>query len=276
MTLSPREASELLRRHGLAPRQRLGQNFVVDPNTVRRIARLADVGPGDHVVEIGAGLGSLTLALLETGARVTAIELDDGLVEVLRETVPAAEIVAGDARQLDWAALLDGRPAVVVANLPYYAATSIVADLLDDVPLVERLLVMVQAEVGERLAAGPGTKAYGAVSVKVAYWAEASVVGRVPPTVFLPRPKVESVLVAIRRRPVPAGPPSLPPADLFRLVRAGFGQRRKTLRRSLTDLATEDDFVVAGIDPGARAEQLDVDAWGRLALAVHERGAPTS
>ena len=112
MTLSPREASELLRRHGLAPRQRLGQNFVVDPNTVRRIARLADVGPDDHVVEIGAGLGSLTLALLETGARVTAIELDDGLVEVLRETVPAAEIVAGDALQLDWAAMLDGRRAV--------------------------------------------------------------------------------------------------------------------------------------------------------------------
>jgi 16S rRNA (adenine1518-N6/adenine1519-N6)-dimethyltransferase len=273
VTLSPREASELLRRHGLAPRQRLGQNFVVDPNTVRRIARLADVGPDDHVVEIGAGLGSLTLALLETGARVTAIELDDGLVEVLHETVPAARIVAGDARQLDWAALLDGRPAVVVANLPYYAATSIVADLLDDVPLVERLLVMVQAEVGERLAAGPGTKAYGAVSVKVAYWAEAAVVGRVPPTVFLPRPKVDSALVAIRRRSVPAGPPSVPAADLFRLVRAGFGQRRKTLRRSLTDLATEADFVAAGIDPGARAEQLDVEAWGRLALAVHEHGA---
>jgi 16S rRNA (adenine1518-N6/adenine1519-N6)-dimethyltransferase len=273
VTLSPREASELLRRHGLAPRQRLGQNFVVDPNTVRRIARLAEVGPGDRVVEIGAGLGSLTLALLETGARVTAIELDDGLVDVLHETAPAAEIVAGDARQLDWTALLAGQPVVVVANLPYYAATSIVADLLDDVPLVERLLVMVQAEVGERLAAGPGTKAYGAVSVKVAYWAEASVVGRVPPSVFLPRPKVDSVLVAIRRRPVPAGPPSVPPEELFRLVRAGFGQRRKTLRRSLADLATEHDFVSAGIDPGARAEQLDVDAWGRLALAVRERGA---
>jgi 16S rRNA (adenine1518-N6/adenine1519-N6)-dimethyltransferase len=273
VTLSPREASELLRRHGLAPRQRLGQNFVVDPNTVRRIARLAEVGPGDHVVEIGAGLGSLTLALLETGARVTAIELDDGLVEVLRETAPAADIVAGDARQLDWAPLLAGRPAVVVANLPYYAATSIVADLLDDEPLVERMLVMVQAEVGERLAAGPGTKAYGAVSVKVAYWAEAAIVGRVPPSVFLPRPKVDSALVAIRRRPAPAGPPSVPPEELFRLVRAGFGQRRKTLRRSLAGLVSADDFVASGIDPGARAEQLDVDAWGRLALAVHERGA---
>jgi 16S rRNA (adenine1518-N6/adenine1519-N6)-dimethyltransferase len=272
VTLGPREASELLRRHGLAPRQRLGQNFVVDPNTVRRIARLAEIGPTDHVVEIGAGFGSLTLALLETGAWVTAIELDDGLVEALRETAPDAEIVAGDARELDWTTLLDGQPAIVVANLPYYAATSIVADLLDDVPLVERMLVMVQAEVGERLAAGPGTKAYGAVSVKVAYWAAASVVGRVPPSVFLPRPKVDSALVAIRRRPVPAGPPGVRPEVLFDLVRAGFGQRRKTLRRSLRGRVSEEDFATAGIDPGARAEELDVDAWGRLALVVHARG----
>jgi 16S rRNA (adenine1518-N6/adenine1519-N6)-dimethyltransferase len=271
VTLGPREASELLRRHGLAPRQRLGQNFVVDPNTVRRIARLAAVGPGDHVVEIGAGLGSLTRALLETGARVSAIELDDGLVGVLRETVPEAEIVAADAREVDWGALLDGRPAVLVANLPYHAATAIVADLLDEVPLFERMLVMVQAEVGERLAARPGTKAYGAVSVKVAYWATAEVVGRVPPSVFLPRPKVESALVAIRRRPEPAGLASVPPDELFRLVRAGFGQRRKTLRRSLASVASVDDLVAAGIDPGARAEQLDVAAWVRLASVGHDR-----
>ena len=271
MTLSPREASELLRRHGLAPRQRLGQNFVVDPNTVRRIARLAAVGPGDHVVEIGAGLGSLTRALLETGAEVTAIELDVGLVAVLHETVPDATIVAGDARHVDWTAILRGRPAILVANLPYHAATSMVADVLDELPLVERLLVMVQAEVGERLAAAPGTKAYGAVSVKVAYWAQATIVGRVPPSVFLPRPKVDSVLVAIRRRGQPFGPPEVPPDELFALVRAGFAQRRKTLRRSLSGLVTAGDFGTAGIDPGARAEQLDVEAWGRLALAVHQR-----
>ena len=147
--------------------------------------------------------------------------------------MPEAEIIAGDARRVDWATILRGEPAVLVANLPYNLATPIVADLLDDVPLIERMLVMVQAEVGERLAAPPGTKAYGAVSVKVAYWAEATVVGRVPPTVFLPRPKVDSALVAIRRRPVPAGPASVAPDELFALVRAGFGQRRKTLRRSL-------------------------------------------
>ena len=131
-------------------------------------------------------------------------------------------------------------------------------------PLIERMLVMVQAEVGQRLAAGPGSKAYGAVSVKVAYWAEASVVGRVPPSVFLPRPKVDSALVAIRRRDVPAGPAGVPPEALFTLVRAGFSQRRKTLRRSLAGLVDEADFAAAGVDPGARAEQLDVAAWGRL------------
>ncbi len=268
MTLGPRETRELLRKHGLAPRQSRGQNFVVDPNTVRRVARLAGVGPDDHVIEIGAGLGALTRALLDTGARVTAIEVDEGLVRVLAEVVPDATIVTANALEVDWASLLGDQPAVLVANLPYNVATPIVADLLDGVPLIRRMLVMVQAEVGARLAAGPGSKAYGAVSVKVAYWARASVVGRVPPTVFFPQPKVESALVAIERRDVPAGPTGVRPDDLFALVRAGFGQRRKTLRRSLAGLVSEADFMAAGVDPGARAEQLDVDAWGRLALAV--------
>jgi 16S rRNA (adenine1518-N6/adenine1519-N6)-dimethyltransferase len=133
------------------------------------------------------------------------------------------------------------------------------------------MLVMVQAEVGARLAARPGSKAYGAVSVKVAYWAQASLVGRVPPTVFLPQPKVDSALVSIERREAPAGPAGVTPAELFALVRAGFGQRRKTLRRSLAGLVEEADFTAAGVDPGARAEQLDVEAWGRLAVAVHAR-----
>jgi 16S rRNA (adenine1518-N6/adenine1519-N6)-dimethyltransferase len=272
VSLGPREASELLRRYGLSPRQSLGQNFVVDPNTVRRIARLADVGPDDHVVEIGAGLGSLTRALVETGARVTAIELDEGLVRVLRETLPSVEVLAADARSADWPHVLGGRPAVLVANLPYKVATPIVAVLLDEVPLVERMLVMVQAEVGRRLVAAPGTKTYGAVSVKVAYWAEAVIVGYVPPTVFLPRPKVESALVAIRRRPVPAGPPDVPPAQLFALVRAGFNQRRKTLRRSLRGIVEPVDFARAGVDSGLRAEQLAVEDWVRLSAAVIARG----
>lgn len=259
----------------MRPSRALGQNFVVDPNTVRRIARLAEVGPGDRVVEIGAGLGSLTLALAETGASVTAVELDHGLATVLRLVVPAGvRVVEADALDVDWDALLGtiGSQWVLVANLPYNVATPLVATLLDEVPVIERMLVMVQREVAERLAAGPGTKAYGAVSVKVAYWAEAAVVGRVPATVFLPRPNVESALVRIRRRPRPAVS-DVDPAWLFTLVRAGFGQRRKMLRRSLADLVTPEAFDAAGIRPEARGEELSVDDWGRLARAAPRRSA---
>lgn len=268
MTIGRRDAAALLARHGLAPKRSLGQNFVVDPNTVRRIARLAGVGAGDHVVEVGAGLGALTLALAETGAAVTAVEVDAHLVPVLEEVLAGtgARVVHGDAMALDWDGLLAaaGRWSLV-ANLPYNVATPLVLDVLDDVPAVDRLLVMVQAEVGERLAAGPGDPAYGIPSVKVAYWATAQVVGRVPPTVFLPRPRVDSALVRITRRPVPATPAD--PARLFALVRAGFGQRRKTLRRSLAGLVDADAFAAAGVDPGARAEDLSVEDWGRLASA---------
>ncbi len=272
MTLTPRRAVELLERHGLAPRKALGQNFVVDPNTVRRIARLAAVGPGDHVVEIGPGLGSLTGALVDTGAELVAVEADAGLVRVLAAELPAVRVVHADALTVDWAQVLgDRQDWVLVANLPYNIATPLIADLLDGVPAITRMLVMVQAEVGDRLCARAGSDAYGAVSVKVAYWAEAGLVGKVPPTVFLPRPKVDSALVSIVRRDRPATDADR--ALLFELVRAGFGRRRKMLRNSLADLAEPADFVAAGIRPEARAEELDVGAWGRLADAVaHRRG----
>ena len=258
---------ELLARHNLHPKRALGQHFVVDPNTVRRVARLAGVGPGDRVVEVGAGLGALTLALAETGASVTAVEVDRKLLPPLREVVEPAgvRVVEGDALRLDWDALLGDERWVLVANLPYNVATPLVADLLDQVPAIHRMLVMVQREVGERLAARPGDDAYGAVSVKVAYWAEAKVVGRVPPTVFHPVPKVESALVRIERRPSPAVGSQVDPAWLFRLVAAGFGQRRKMLRRSLSSLVGPDAFEAAGIRPEARAEELAVEDWGRLA-----------
>jgi 16S rRNA (adenine1518-N6/adenine1519-N6)-dimethyltransferase len=239
---------------------------------VRRIARLAGVGAGDRVVEIGAGLGSLTLALLETGASVTAVEIDRYLLPVLREVAePAgARVVEGDALRLDWRELLgDGDGWVLVANLPYNVATPLVADLLDFVPAISRMLVMVQKEVGERLAARAGEEAYGAVSVKVAYWATAKLVGKVPPTVFIPQPKVDSALVAIERRPVPAVDPSLVPTErLFTVVRAGFAHRRKMLRGALAGLVTPEAFAAAGVRPESRAEELDVDAWGRLARVV--------
>lgn len=277
MTLTSREVADLLARQQHRPRRALGQHFVVDPNTVRRIARLAAVGPGDRVIEIGAGLGSLTLALLETGAEVTAVEIDHGLLPLLREVVEpgGARVVGGDALTLDWSSLLDGDGWVLVANLPYNVATPLVADLLDGVPAISRMLVMVQREVGLRLAAGVGDPAYGAVSVKVAYWATARMVGRVPPGVFLPEPTVESALVAIARRPVPAvDPADIEPAQLFALVRAGFAQRRKMLRRALAGRVDAEDFAGAGVRPEARAEELDVAAWGRLAVCVQRRTSP--
>ena len=269
MTLTKREVADLLTRHGIRPSRALGQNFVVDPNTVRRIARLAGVGPGDRVVEIGAGLGSLTLALAETGAEVVAVELDRYLLPVLREVVAPAgvRVVEGDALRLRWNDVLGDEAGqtgwVLVANLPYNVATPLVLTLLAGAPMIGRMLVMVQREVGERLAAGAGEEAYGAVSVKVAYRATATVVGRVPPTVFVPQPKVESVLVALERRPAPAV--DLPEHRLFPVVEAGLAHRRKMLRRALAGVAGEETFAAAGVRPEARAEELDIQAWGRLA-----------
>ncbi len=273
MTLTRRQVRDLLDEHGLSPSRALGQNFVADPNTVRRIARLAEVGEGDQVVEIGPGLGSLTVALAETGARVTAVELDRHLLPVLRSVVEplGVQVVQGDALRLDWDALLasagePGRPWVLVANLPYNVATPLVLDLLAGVPAIERMLVMVQREVAERLAAGPGDKAYGIPSVKVAYYADAAVVGRVPPTVFVPPPRVESALVRLRRLPRPRV--DVEPDRLFRLVEAGFGQRRKMLRRSLSGLVDPAAFAAAGVRPEARAEELELQDWARLAGAA--------
>lgn len=268
MTHSRPAVRSLLDDHGLAPRRDLGQNFVVDPNTVRRIAELARVGATDHVVEVGAGLGSLTLALAETGASVTAIEVDRGVVPVLRKIVSDSgadniTVVEADAMEADWNTLLD--PEVdggwtLVANLPYNVGTPLVCDILDDVPHVTRLLVMVQREVAERFAASPGSRAYGAISVKAAFWGRARIVGFVPASVFLPTPNVESALVEITRRE----PPAVDPIPLFDLVRTAFGQRRKMLRKSLAGVVSQQDFDAADVASTDRPENLDVDAWVRL------------
>ena len=277
MTHSRPAIRELLESNHLAPRRDLGQNFVADPNTVRRIADLARVGPGDRVVEIGAGLGSLTLALADTGADITAVEVDRGIVPLLRDVVADranVTVVEADAMEADWNALLD--PAVepgwvLVANLPYNVATPLICDLLDGVPQIRRMIVMVQREAADRFVANPRTPAYGAVSVKVAYWATGRVVGHVPASVFVPRPNVESSLVEIERRT----PPTTDPAILFPLVRAGFGQRRKMLRRSLDGVVTPEQFATADVAPTARPEELDVVAWCRLADAVAATTAPS-
>jgi 16S rRNA (adenine1518-N6/adenine1519-N6)-dimethyltransferase len=282
--LSPVDVRTLLAAHDLHPSRALGQNFLVDPNTARRIVRLADVGLGDRVLEIGPGLGSLTLALADAAAEVRALELDRHLLPALTSVVgdvPGVTVVQGDAMEIDLDALLGAAPGpepapedqesttrwICVSNLPYNVATPVVLRLLDEAPRVERLLVMVQREVGERLAAGPGSRAYGSVSVRVAYHAEARVVGAVPPTVFLPRPKVDSALVRIDRRAAPAVDVDDPDA-MFRLVRTGFAQRRKMLRRALRPALgarVEAVLVGAGIDPRLRAEALGIEQWAALA-----------
>ncbi len=269
MTHSSADIRALLDRHGLEARRALGQNFVVDPNTVRRIAALSGVGPGSNVVEIGPGLGSLTLALVEAGATVTAVEADKDLVPILAEVVHGmpVRIIEGDAREVDWNTELVAHESwQLVANLPYNIATPLVLDMLRDVPQIQSMLVMVQLEVGERLAAKAGDSAIGIPSILTAYHGTARVVGRVPPTVFHPRPRVDSALVRIDRHAAP--PVEAARRDIERLVRAAYGQRRKMLRRSLGDLVTPEQFAQADVDPQARPETLDLAAWDRLARAV--------
>jgi 16S rRNA (adenine1518-N6/adenine1519-N6)-dimethyltransferase len=271
--VTPTEIRALFDAYGLRPSKALGQNFLADGNTARRIVRLAEVAEGDNVVEVGPGLGSLTLALADAGARVLAVELDRHLLPALEAVVQGrnVEVVQADALTVAWPETLSGAPHwVMVANLPYNIATPMVVRALETAPAIDRFLVMVQREVGERLAAGAGDDAYGAVSVKVAYHAEAKVVGIVPPTVFVPRPNVESALVRLTRRLAPPVEVDDPEA-MFTLVRAGFATRRKTLRNALASVLgdrAETVLRAAGIDPGARAETLDLGAWAALARAA--------
>lgn len=246
---------------------------MVDAHTVRRIAELSGVGRGNSVIEIGAGLGSLTLALAETGAEVTAVEVDCGLARALRGVVADHDVrvIERDAQGLDWQALLAGSSNWrLVANLPYNIAASLIVDLLGNVSAIKSMLVMVQREVGERLAAQPGDKALGIPSLLVAYHGAARILGRVPATVFYPKPKVASVLVQIDRHPVP--PVEQPLESIDTLLRAGFGQRRKMLRRSLGAFVDPAGFEDAGIDSRARPETLSLGDWSRLA-AVADFGA---
>jgi 16S rRNA (adenine1518-N6/adenine1519-N6)-dimethyltransferase len=271
--LTPASIQALLDRYGLHPGRALGQNFLADPNTARRIVRLAGIGPGARVIEVGPGLGSLTLALVDAGAaEIVALELDRHLVPVLREVLEgtAVRVEQGDALTVDWTALLGATGGwSMVSNLPYNVATPLVVGVLEQAPMVERLFVMVQREVGERMAAEPNSDAYGAVSVKIAYYARAELAGMVPPTVFLPKPAVDSALVRLVRRTEP--PVVVPDVDrLFALVRAGFATRRKMLRRALmTELGTRTTAVLeaAGVEPSARAETLALDQWAAIARA---------
>jgi len=262
------ELRRLLDEHGISPSRALGQNFVADPNTVERIARLARVGVGDHVVEIGAGLGSLTLALAATRADIIAVEVDRYLIPVLESLAPAnVRVVHADALLLDFAELLDpDTQYTLVANLPYNVATPLVMTLLEHVPTITRMIVMVQREVAERLAAVPGSRAFAGVTARRSYFAEARIVGQVSAEVFIPKPRVASSLIEIVRLKEPAVDPEIAPySDIAALIRAGFSSRRKMLRTALRALVGEEDFAAAGIAPTARAETIDIASWGKLA-----------
>lgn len=270
--LGTTEVHDLLARHGLDARKALGQNFVVDPGTVERIARAAAVGPGDHVVEVGPGLGSLTLALAATGAEVTAVEKDAALVPVLHEVldgrgVTGVRIVEADALELDWGELLGGEERwVLVANLPYNVAVPIVMSVLESAPMVQRLVVMVQEEVAARLVASPGGRTVGIPSIRVAWYAHAEVLTTVPPEVFVPRPRVTSAVVSMTRRPPPST--SVSADEVLALVTTAYRHRRKMLRSTLGGRVPVPAFAAAGIEPTARPEELDVADWASLALAA--------
>jgi len=262
-------------RLGLRPTKSLGQNFMHDPNTVRRIVRLAQLSPDDVVLEVGPGLGSLTLGLLGVGASVVAVEVDPVLAGVLPSTVedrlPGAagrlSVVTADALALP--PLPAPPPTALVANLPYNVAVPVVLELFAQLPSLRTALVLVQAEVAERLTAPPGSKVYGVPSVKAAWYADVRRVGPVPRAVFWPVPNVDSGLVALTRRPPPPG------ADreaTFAVVDAAFAQRRKTLRSALagwagSPAAAEQVLRAAGVDPGRRGESLDVEAFAAIAAA---------
>jgi 16S rRNA (adenine1518-N6/adenine1519-N6)-dimethyltransferase len=264
---------QLASQLGLRPSKQRGQNFVTDANTVRRIVAASGVAPNDVVLEIGPGLGSLTLGLLQAARRVVAIEIDDRLAAQLPRTVntrlpgraEALTVVNADALRV---AALPAPPTAVVANLPYNIAVPVLLHLLATFDSWQRGLVMVQAEVADRLAAKPGSKTYGVPSVKVAWYASASRVGTVSPTVFWPVPNVESGLVAIERRAQPET--SARRTQVFAVVDAAFGQRRKMLRSALAGLAGSSAaasaaIVAAGLDPQIRGEMLDITEFARIA-----------
>jgi 16S rRNA (adenine1518-N6/adenine1519-N6)-dimethyltransferase len=273
--LGASEVRAIAERWGIRPTKQWGQNFVVDANTVRRIVRLAAVDEGDVVLEVGPGVGSLTLGLLGAGAFVEAVEIDPVLATALPDTVARLrpdlldrlEVIAADALAIED---LPRAPDALVANLPYNVAVPIVLHLLAALPSVRSGLVMVQAEVADRLVAPPGSRTYGVPSVKLAWFASAERAGSVPASVFWPVPRVASGLVSFTRHDPPASTASR--AEVFAVIDAAFAQRRKTLRAALSGWAgsageAERILIAAGVDPGARGESLDVAQFARIASA---------
>lgn len=276
--LGPVEIRELADRLGVRPTKQLGQNFVHDPNTVRRIVKAAELTDDDVVIEVGPGLGSLTLGLLDAVAHLYAVEIDPPLAAALAATVgerapehvDRLTVLNRDALRVDAGTFAGPAPTALVANLPYNVAVPVLLRLLAELPSLRHGLVMVQKEVADRLVAGPGSKVYGIPSVKLAWYASSRQAGKVPPNVFWPVPNVDSGLVAFTRRPSPAG------ADrraVFAVIDAAFAQRRKTLRAALAGWAGGADaaeaiLTRAGVPPGARGEALTIEEFVAIAVAA--------
>ncbi|MBO00204.1 MAG: 16S rRNA (adenine(1518)-N(6)/adenine(1519)-N(6))-dimethyltransferase [Acidimicrobiaceae bacterium] len=272
MMLGITEVRSLLDRYSIIPSRSLGQNFVIDPNIIRKIIRLAELQSEDQVLEIGPGIGALTCGL-EEAKRVIAIEFDRYLLPPLKETLQGAEmlekteILHADAMEIKWDEFFSTRPGTwkMISNLPYNISSTLLLNILDHAPQVTDLLVMVQREVGERFAAGPGTASYGIPSVKAQYWSEVSIVGNVPPKVFFPAPNVDSVMLKFSRR---LDPEKVDLELMWRLLKIGFGQRRKMLRKSLKGYIGIAEFNSAGLDPKSRPQDLTVNDWVSLAIAA--------
>ncbi|MEU6844464.1 16S rRNA (adenine(1518)-N(6)/adenine(1519)-N(6))-dimethyltransferase RsmA [Streptomyces sp. NPDC046716] len=278
--LGAADIRELAAALNVRPTKQRGQNFVIDANTVRRIVRTAEVTGDDTVVEVGPGLGSLTLALLDVAQHVTAVEIDDVLAAALPATIAARlpakkdafDLVNIDAMQVT--ELPGPAPTALVANLPYNVAVPVLLHMLDTFPSIERTLVMVQAEVADRLAARPGNKVYGVPSVKANWYADVKRAGSIGRNVFWPAPNVDSGLVSLVRRTEPVAT-TASKAEVFAVVDAAFAQRRKTLRAALAGWAgsaqaAEEALVAAGVSPQARGEALTVEEFARIAEAKQQ------
>ncbi len=274
--LGPAQIRELAARLGVAPTKKLGQNFLHDPNTIRRIVAAAGLVDADVALEVGPGLGSLTLGLVGSVRHVHAVEIDPKLAGALAETVAAPNLTVHLANALQVrAGDFDPAPTMLVANLPYNVAVPVVLTLLAELPTLRGGLVMVQKEVADRLTAGPGSKVYGVPSVKLAWYASAKPAGKVPPAVFWPTPNVDSGLVAFTRHSPPA---QVDRKAVFAVVDAAFAQRRKTLRAALAGWAggadrAEQVLRAAGIAPQQRGESLTVQQFAAIAAAAHQSPA---
>ncbi len=268
MVIGKSDLKKIMEQHDLRPSKSLGQNFVVDPNTILKIIRAANIGKDEQILEIGPGLGSLT-SQLSTTSKVVAIELDRYLIPALEEVLSKygerenVEIVQEDAMKVNWRKFFDQRQGYwkMVSNLPYNISTPLLINLLENAPELQAICVMVQLEVGERFAAAPKSKAYGIPSVKAQYWAETKILGKVSPNVFLPVPKVDSAILQIMRK---SSPPEVNYANFSRLIQTAFQHRRKMIRKSLNTLVPTTNFTIAEINPQARPEELSVMDWVKL------------